>query len=128
MLLRRLAGGRLTVTQEPASTRRMSDQVRASHILLMYSGSMRSRATRTKEVAKQLIDDLKTQLDGGADFGALARANSDCPSSAQGGDLGSFGRGQMVKAFEDTAFAMAVGATSDVIETPFGYHIIQRTG
>ncbi|MBM4360578.1 MAG: peptidyl-prolyl cis-trans isomerase [Deltaproteobacteria bacterium] len=106
----------------------MSDQVRASHILLMYSGSMRSRATRTKEVAKQLIDDLKKQLDGGADFAALARSNSDCPSSAQGGDLGAFGRGQMVKPFEDATFAMPVGAVSDVIETPFGYHVIQRTG
>jgi peptidyl-prolyl cis-trans isomerase C len=106
----------------------MSDQVRASHILLMYSGSMRSRATRTKEVAKQLIDDLKQQLDGGADFATLARANSDCPSSAQGGDLGSFGRGQMVKPFEDAAFSMPIGAISGVVETPFGYHLIQRTG
>jgi parvulin-like peptidyl-prolyl isomerase len=106
----------------------MSDQVRASHILLMYAGSSRSSASRSKDDAAQQIADLKTQLDGGADFAALAREHSDCPSGASGGDLGPFGRGQMVKAFEETAFELPVGETSGVIETPFGYHIIQRTG
>ena len=56
-----------------------------------------------------------------------ARAHSDCPSGKSGGDLGSFGRGQMVGAFEDTAFGMPVGATSGVVETQFGYHVIRRT-
>ncbi|MEM9074095.1 MAG: peptidylprolyl isomerase [Myxococcota bacterium] len=106
----------------------MADQVRASHILLMYAGSMRSSATRTKEDAKTQITALKAQLDGGTDFATLAKQNSDCPSGQKGGDLGTFGRGQMVKAFEETAFGLDVGATSDVIETDFGYHIIQRTG
>jgi parvulin-like peptidyl-prolyl isomerase len=105
----------------------MSNQVRASHILLMYKGSMRSSASRSKEDAKKQIDALKTQLDGGGDFAQLAKASSDCPSKAQGGDLGMFGKGQMVPEFETTAFALAVGATSGVIETPFGYHIIKRT-
>ena len=103
-------------------------QVRASHILLMYQGSQRSSATRSKAEAQTQIQQLKTQLDAGEDFAALARQHSDCPSSAKGGDLGTFGRGQMVKAFEDTAFSLQVGATSGVVETPFGYHIIQRTG
>jgi parvulin-like peptidyl-prolyl isomerase len=94
----------------------------------MYQGSMRSRATRSKEVAAQLIAELKKQVDGGADFAGLAKANSDCPSSAQGGDLGAFGRGQMVKPFEDATYALAVGAVSDVVETPFGFHLIKRTG
>jgi parvulin-like peptidyl-prolyl isomerase len=106
----------------------MADTVRASHILLMYQGSQRSTASRTKDQALQQIQDLKRQLDTGGNFGELARAHSDCPSGKKGGDLGSFGRGQMVKAFEDTAFALPVGATSDVVETGFGYHIIQRTG
>jgi peptidyl-prolyl cis-trans isomerase C len=106
----------------------MSQQVRASHILLMYAGSSRSSATRSKEEAQTKIAALKTELDGGADFADLARRNSDCPSKAKGGDLGSFGRGQMVKPFEDTAFGLPVGGTSDVIETQFGYHIIHRTG
>ncbi len=106
----------------------MSDQVQASHILLMYAGSQRSSATRTQEQAQQQIQELKTQIDGGADFAALARASSDCPSKAKGGDLGKFGRGSMVKPFEDATFAMAVGGVSGVVETPFGYHIIKRTG
>ncbi len=105
----------------------MADQVRASHILLMYQGSARSSATRSKDDALQEIQGLKAQLDGGADFGDLARQHSDCPSRAQGGDLGAFGRGQMVKPFEEATFGMEVGATSDVVETDFGYHIIRRT-
>ncbi|MCG8425709.1 MAG: peptidylprolyl isomerase [Proteobacteria bacterium] len=106
----------------------MSNQVRASHILLMYQGSMRSSATRSKEDARTHMDQIKSELDSGGSFENLARQHSDCPSGAKGGDLGSFGRGQMVKEFEDTAFALQVGATSDVIETPFGFHLIKRTG
>ena len=106
----------------------MADQVRASHILLMYQGSMRSTATRSKEEAQQQIQAIKAQLDGGADFAALAQQHSDCPSGQKGGDLGSFGKGQMVGAFEDTAFGLQVGAMSGIVETPFGYHIILRTG
>ncbi len=103
-------------------------QVRASHILLMYTGSERSTATRTKDEAQTQIQSLKQQIDGGADFGDLAKQHSDCPSGKRGGDLGNFGRGQMVKAFEETTFGMDVGKVSDVVETPFGYHIIKRTG
>ncbi len=102
--------------------------VRASHILLMHKGSDRSTATRSKEEAQQQIQGLLTQVQGGADFASLAKQHSDCPSKARGGDLGSFGRGQMVKAFEDTTFALPVGGVSGVVETQFGYHIIQRTG
>jgi parvulin-like peptidyl-prolyl isomerase len=106
----------------------MSESVRASHILLMYVGSERSSNSRSREHAQAQIQQLKTQLDGGADFADLARQHSDCPSGKKGGDLGQFGRGQMVKAFEESAFGMAVGGTSGVVETPFGYHIIRRTG
>ncbi len=102
-------------------------QVRASHILLMYQGSARSTATRSKAEAQQQINDLKTQIDGGGDFAALAKKHSDCPSGQQGGDLGMFGRGQMVGPFEDAAFGMEVGQVSPVVETDFGYHIIKRT-
>jgi parvulin-like peptidyl-prolyl isomerase len=101
--------------------------VRASHILLMYKGSSRSSATRSKAEAEQQINQLKAQLDGGADFAGLAREHSDCPSSAKGGDLGQFGKGQMVPAFETAAFSMEVGGVSGVVETDFGYHLITRT-
>jgi len=94
----------------------------------MYAGSMRSSSSRTKDEAQTQIQGLKSELDGGADFAALAKQHSDCPSGKSGGDLGAFGRGQMVKEFEETAFELGVGATSGVVETPFGYHIIKRTG
>ena len=106
----------------------MADQINASHILLMYAGSERSSATRSQAEAQAQIAAIETQLQEGADFAALARAHSDCGSAAAGGDLGSFGRGQMVKAFEEAAFGLDVGGTSGVVETPFGYHIIHRSG
>ncbi len=106
----------------------MSEQVRASHILLMYAGSARSTATRSQGEAQTQIAELKSQIDGGADFAALAREHSDCPSAQKGGDLGTFGRGQMVGPFETAAFGMNVGDVSAVVETDFGYHIIKRTG
>lgn len=106
----------------------MADQVRASHILLMYRGSSRSTATRSKEEAQKEIQAIAGELQSGGDFAQIAKDRSDCPSGRDGGDLGMFRRGQMVKEFEETAFGLAVGATSGVVETAFGYHIIQRTG
>jgi parvulin-like peptidyl-prolyl isomerase len=105
----------------------MSAQVAASHILLMYAGSERSSATRSKDAALSEIEVLKARLGEGADFAELARENSDCPSGQSGGDLGSFSRGMMVPEFDTAAFGLEVGATSDVVETPFGYHLILRT-
>ena len=106
----------------------MSDKISASHILLMYAGSTRSSASRTKEEAESLIKDLKAQIDDGADFAELAGEHSDCPSGSDGGSLGSFGKGQMVKEFQDAAFGLDEGGVSDVVETDFGYHLIMRTG
>ena len=88
----------------------------------------RSTATRSKEEAEKQIAQLKAQIDGGADFADLARQHSDCPSGRKGGDLGAFGRGQMVGPCEDAAFGMQVGKTSGIVETHFGYQINQRTG
>lgn len=102
-------------------------QVRASHILLMYAGSERSTASRSKAEAEASIAELKTKLDAGADFAELATAHSDCPSASRGGDLGLFGRGQMVAPFEEAVFALPVGGVSGVVETPFGFHLILRT-
>lgn len=105
----------------------MSDSVRASHILLMYAGSARTTATRTKEEAETLIGSLKAEIAAGSLFADLAKEHSDCPSGRSGGDLGQFGRGQMVPAFEQSAFGMEIGQVSDVVETDFGYHLITRT-
>lgn len=106
----------------------MAQAVSASHILLMFKGSMRSRATRSKDEALAEIQALKSKLDGGANFADLAREHSDCPSGQEGGDLGRFYPGQMVKEFEDATYALKDGEVSGVVETDFGYHLIQRTG
>lgn len=105
----------------------MPNSVRASHILLMYKGSSRSSATRSKAEAEQQIQAIEKELAGGADFATLAKTHSDCPSKSKGGDLGSFGPGQMVKPFETAAFGMEIGQVSGVVETDFGYHLITRT-
>jgi hypothetical protein len=96
-------------------------------ILLMHSESERSSATRTKSEAVDLINNIKTRVDAGDDFNDLAKEYSDCPSSNEGGELGSFGRGAMVPEFETAAFALDVDGTSDVVETAFGFHLIKRT-
>jgi parvulin-like peptidyl-prolyl isomerase len=103
--------------------------IRASHILISYAGAPRTAATRTKEEAKQLAQEVLAKARGGEDFEDLARRYSDCPSAQneRSGDLGFFGKGKMVKPFEDAAFALKVGEISGIVETDFGYHIIKRT-
>ncbi len=90
-----------------------------------YSGCQGHDADKKK--AKEKIEELLKQVKAGADFAKLAQENSGCPSSKQGGDLGYFGKGQMVKPFEEAAFAMKPGDVSGVVETQFGYHIIKLT-
>lgn len=82
-----------------------------------------SDSSETLKLAE--IKDIQKRLNMGEDFAALALETSDCPSKSEGGDLGFFGRGMMVKPFEDAAFALNVGEISDVVRTQFGYHIIK---
>ncbi|MBI3273065.1 MAG: peptidylprolyl isomerase [Planctomycetes bacterium] len=104
------------------------EEVAAAHILVMYKGSMRAPAsiTRTRREALALVQGLRSKLQAGASFSELAAQFSDCPSGANGGKLGAFVRGNMVPEFEAAAFALKVGEISDVVETPFGYHLIRR--
>ena len=88
-------------------------KIRASHILV-----------EKQFQALKALEELKT----GADFKELARKYSTCPSGKRGGDLGQFDRGQMVREFEQAAFALKVGEVSAPVKTKFGYHIIKRTG
>ena len=90
----------------------MSEKIRASHILVEN---------------KYEVDDLLKKLKDGKSFADLAKSFSKCPSRMRGGDLGPFGRGQMVQSFEDAAFALNVGEVSEPVLTQFGYHLIQRT-
>ncbi len=102
-------------------------KIRASHILIAYQGAQRSRATRTKEEAKQLATQILGRAKGGADFASLQSFSDDTGAKSRGGDLGQFDRGAMTKNFSDAAFALQVGQVSDVVETEFGFHIIKRT-
>jgi len=109
-------------------TRKKVDKVSARHILIMHNDSMRKppEISRTKEEALARVEEVKQKLNDGQDFEELAREYSDGPSGVKGGDLGSFGRGAMHPAFETAAFGLEVGGVSGVVETPFGYHLIQR--
>ena len=101
--------------------------VRVSHILVAYQGSGVEGVTRTKEEALKLAQDLLARVNAGEKFDEVAANYSDCPSAEAGGDLGFFGRGRMVKPFEDAAFGLKPGGVSGIVETQFGYHIIKRT-
>ena len=98
--------------------------IRASHILIMVD----EKATEAqKKAALDKINSIKKQLDKNPKlFEALAKTESKCPSGANGGSLGAFGKGQMVPEFEKAAFALKPGQISGVVKTQFGYHIIRR--
>ena len=113
-------------TPAPAPEQRIG----ASHVLIQYKGSLRAgpSVTRTKEEAKKLAADISAKAKKGQDFAALAKQYSDEPGAKdRAGSLGKFGKGQMVKPFEDAAFALKPGDVSGVVETDFGFHVIKRT-
>ncbi|HEX7477714.1 MAG TPA: peptidylprolyl isomerase [Polyangiales bacterium] len=105
-------------------------RISAKHILILYAGSPHrvAAATRTQEQARALAQQIVAHARAPkADFEALAAQYTEEPGGkARAGDLGSFGRGQMVPAFEHAAFALKVGEVSGVVESPFGFHIIKR--
>jgi len=88
----------------------MTREVHAAHILVS-----------TETEARALLDKVKA----GADFGELARRHSQCPSGKRGGDLGWFGKGQMVTEFEKAAFSGTKGSVLGPIQTQFGWHLIR---
>ena len=107
----------------------MSEQIRASHILVSHADADSASGSKlSREDAQKHIENLRISIEDGAAFAEVARENSDCPSAGRGGDLGSFPKGAMVPEFEQAAFALGVGETSGVVETAFGFHLIQRTG
>ena len=101
---------------------RQPEQVRASHILIKVDPQAEESQ---KAEARKALEKIQLKLKEGEDFSALAKESSQWPSSAKGGDLGYFKRGQMVKPFEDAAFALKPGEVSDIVETRFGYHLIK---
>lgn len=103
-------------------------EIAARHILIAYQGAQRAdpAITRTRQEAQALAEQVVREVREGKDWEALWQQHSNEPGGRPGGDLGVFGRGQMVPGFEQAAFGLAVGETSDVVETPFGFHVIQR--
>jgi peptidyl-prolyl cis-trans isomerase C len=77
--------------------------------------------------SEDLCNELKARIEGGEDFGALAKEYSRCPSGQQGGELGSFGRGQMVPEFDRVVFSAPVNQVQGPVKTQFGYHLLEVT-
>ncbi len=99
--------------------------VSARHILVAYEGAQRSTSTITKEEAYAEIQELQSRIAAGESLEELAPEHSDCSSASKGGDLGEFGTGMMAAPFEEAAFALPIGGISDIVETDFGYHLIE---
>jgi peptidyl-prolyl cis-trans isomerase C len=132
--------GKINVTEEDARKYyqenskqfETTEQVRASHILIkpvLTDPNVDPNAdpNEPKAEAKAKAEDLLKQIKGGADFAELAKANSNCPSAANGGDLGFFSRGDTTPEFENVVFELEIGQISNVVETEYGYHIIKVT-
>lgn len=119
-----------SAASEPAAQTGEPKEIGARHVLIQYMGAQRAEASvvRTREQAQTLAQEVLKRARGGEDFARLAVEYSDEPNAgARGGSLGRFRHGQMVPAFEEVAFKLRVGQISDVIETSFGFHVIQRT-
>ena len=103
-------------------------RIDARHILVAWQGAVGAdpRLHRTRKEAWDRAQEALTRLKAGDDFAAVARDTSDDSTGPRGGDLGVFGRGAMQADFERAAFALKVGEVSGIVETPFGFHIIQR--
>jgi peptidyl-prolyl cis-trans isomerase C len=98
------------------------ESVHVRHILIAKAAGDDDKIKAEK---KDKAENLRKQLLAGADFGEVAKNNSDCPSKNSGGDLGIFSRGEMVKPFENAAFSQEKNVIGPVVETDYGYHIIQ---
>lgn len=115
---------------DPTAATTGPTEIGARHILIAWQGAQRAAesVTRTQEEAEALARQVASSArDEANSWEQLHGEYSDEPNSPSGGDLGVFARGRMVPAFERAAFALEVDEVSDPVESPFGYHVIQRT-
>lgn len=112
-----------------AETFKVPETITASHILIMpeKKAGEQKASPEAMAAAKKKAEEILAKINAGESFEDLATKESACPSKAKKGSLGTFARGQMVKEFEDAAFALEPGKISVVVETPFGFHIIKVT-
>jgi len=87
----------------------------------------RASARHILVATEEQCNTLKKEIEAGSDFADVARKHSTCPSGRSGGDLGEFGRGQMVPEFDKVVFSGEIGKTLGPVKTQFGYHLIQVT-
>ena len=87
----------------------------------------RAKARHILVDTSEKCEELKNEILGGSDFAEVAREHSSCPSSAQGGDLGEFGPGQMVKEFDEVVFSAELNTVQGPVQTQFGYHLLEVT-
>ena len=115
-------------TIAPIDTYAPKNDARAKvrHILLGFEGAWRSSSRRTKEDALAQIGRYREQITQGTPFGELAQQFSEDPQKKEKGLVGVIGRGEMLEAFEEAAFSLQINELSGVVETGFGYHLIQR--
>lgn len=126
----RMAAEDARLAAETREREREPKTIRAKHILIMHDDSERkpSNIHRTKAEARKRAEEALAKIRGGTDFDAMVKQYTDEPGGAErNGDLETFEKKKMVKAFGDAAFALQVGQVSDIVETPFGFHIIKRT-
>jgi hypothetical protein len=122
--------GQAPASDPAAPPKAMPAKISARHVLIQWMGAEHASnsVVRSKEQAFTLAKEIHRRALAHEDFSRLAVEYSDEPNAAQrGGSLGRFGHGTMVHEFEDVAFKLDVGQISEVVESPFGYHVIQRT-
>ena len=100
------------------------------HALLVINGTVRMGKVTARHILvdiEEKCQSLKDEIVGGADFADLAKEHSSCPSGQQGGDLGEFGPGMMVKEFDEVVFTADLNSVQGPVQTQFGYHLLEVT-
>jgi len=102
------------------------EEIHVAEVLVQFKGLRRTASERSEDEARALAEQARARLEAGEAVATVAHDLSDGPTKDRGGDLGWFQRGQMMPQFDDAAFALEPGQVSDVVESPLGFHVIER--